>query len=73
MEELKRTHELRVDEISRVKNQNTVDKFMAKVQELRNEVTCMNDSRDFQIAESVRSGQLITPRSQRPCVLSSSS
>ena len=30
---------------------------MAKVQELQNEVNCMNDSRDFQNAEPVRSGQ----------------
>ena len=28
----------------------------AKIQELQNEVNCMNDSKDFQDAESVRSG-----------------
>ena len=28
-----------------------------KIQELQNEINCMNDSRDFQDAESVRSGQ----------------
>ena len=27
-----------------------------KIQELQNEINCMNDSRDFQDAESVRSG-----------------
>ena len=31
---------------------------MAKVQELQNEINCMNDVRDFKDAESVRSGQL---------------
>ena len=29
----------------------------ARIQELQNEINCMNDSRDFQHAESVRSGQ----------------
>ena len=28
-----------------------------KIQELQNEINCTNDSRDFQDAESVRSGQ----------------
>ena len=28
-----------------------------KIQELQNEINCMNDSRDFQDAESIRSGQ----------------
>ena len=31
--------------------------FTAKIQELQNEVNCLNDSRDFKDAESVRSGQ----------------
>ena len=59
MEELKRVQELRVDESSRrrlIENQDTVNELTARVQELQNEVTCMNDSRDFEDAESVRSG-----------------
>ena len=30
--------------------------FSGRLQELQNEVNCMNDSKDFQDAESVRSG-----------------
>ena len=61
MEELKRTQEFRVDEFSKgklIENQNTIDELLAKEQELQNEINCMNDSREFKDAESVRSGQL---------------
>ena len=47
MEELKRAHELRVDEFSRgrlIENQDTINKLTARTQELQNEVNCMNDS-----------------------------
>ena len=30
--------------------------LLAEIQELQNEINCMNDSRDFQDAESIRSG-----------------
>ena len=59
MEEMRRVQELRIDEFSRTRlidNQDTINELTAKVQELQNEVNCMNDSRDFQDAESVRSG-----------------
>ena len=59
MEELKRVQELRIDEFSRrrlIENQDTIDELTARIQELQNEVNCMNDSRDFEDAESVRSG-----------------
>ena len=59
MEELKRVQELRIDEFSRsrlIENQDTINEFTARIQELQNEVNCMNDSRDFKDAESVRSG-----------------
>ena len=59
MEELKRVQELRVDESSRtrlIENQDTINELTARIQELQNEVNCMNDSRDFTDAESVRSG-----------------
>ena len=59
MEELKRVQELRVDESSRrklIKNQDTINELTARIQELQNEVDCMNDSRHLKDAESVRSG-----------------
>ena len=39
-----------------IEDQNTVIELSGRVQELQNEVNCMNDSQDFQDAESVRSG-----------------
>ena len=54
MEELKRVQELRIDEFSRrtlIENQDTTSELTARIQELQNEVNCMNDSRDFQDAE----------------------
>ena len=59
MEDLKRVQELRIDEFSRrrlIENQDTINELTARIPELQNEVTCMNDSRDFQDAESARSG-----------------
>ena len=59
MEELKRVQESRVDEFSRrrlIENQDTINELTARIQELQNEVNCLNDSRDFKDAESVRSG-----------------
>ena len=38
------------------KNQDTIEELTARVQELQNEVNCLNDSSDFKDAESVRSG-----------------
>ena len=34
-----------------------INELTGRIQELQNEITCRNDSRDFQDAESVRSGQ----------------
>ena len=65
LEELKRVQELRIDEFSGrrlIENQDTINELTARIQELQNEVKCMNDSRDFKDAESVRSG--LFPRSQ---------
>ena len=39
-----------------IEDQNTTLELSGRVQELQNEVNCMNDSQDFQDAESVRSG-----------------
>ena len=38
------------------KMKDTIHEFTARIQELQKEVNCMNDSRDFKDAESVRSG-----------------
>ena len=64
MEELQKSHVLKVEELSRRKlteDQNTIMELRAKIQELQNEVNCMNDSRDFKDAESVRSGPSHVP------------
>ena len=39
-----------------IEDQNTILELSGRVQELQNEVHCMNDSKDFHEAESVRSG-----------------
>ena len=64
MEELQRSHVSKVEELSRRKlteDQNTIMELRARIQELQNEINCMNDSRDFQDAESVRSGPSHVP------------
>ena len=39
-----------------IEDRDTILELTAKIQELQNEINCMNDSRDFKDAESVRSG-----------------
>ena len=39
-----------------IEDQNTIMELSGRAQELQNEVNCMNDSKDFQDAESLRSG-----------------
>ena len=59
MEELKKFQSSTIDNISRrrlVEDQDTTLELTGKIQELQNEINCMNDSRDFQDAESVLSG-----------------
>ena len=59
MEELRKFQSSTVDTIARrklIEDQNTILELSGRVQELQNEVNCMNDSKDFQDAESVRSG-----------------
>ena len=59
MEELKKFQSSNFDTIPRrrlVEDQDTILELTGKIQELQNENNCMNDSRDFQDAESVRSG-----------------
>ena len=59
MEELKKCQGSTFDTIAErrlVEDQDTILELTGKIQELQNEINCMNDSRDFQDAESVRSG-----------------
>ena len=59
MEELRKFQSSTFDTIARrtlVEDQNTILELSGRIQELQNEVNCMNDSEDFQDAESVRSG-----------------
>ena len=44
-----------------IENQDTTNELTARIQELQNEVNCMNDSRDFKDAESVRSALVPVP------------
>ena len=56
---LKRFQGSTFDEFSRrrlIENPDTILELTARILELQNEVNCMNDSRDFKDAESVRSG-----------------
>ena len=59
MEELKKFQSFTFDTIARrrlVEDQDTILELTGKIQELQNEINFMNDSRDFQDAESSRSG-----------------
>ena len=58
MEEMKRFQGSTFDTIARkrlVEDQDTILELTGKIQELQNEINCMNDSTDFQDAESARS------------------
>ena len=59
MKELKKFQGSTFDRIARsklVEDRDTILEITGKIQELQNEINCMNDSRDFQDAESVRRG-----------------
>ena len=59
MEELRKFQSSTFDTLARrklIEDQNTIMELSGRLQELQNEVNCMNDSEDFQDAESVRSG-----------------
>ena len=59
MEELLKFQSSAFDTIARrklIEDQNTISALSGRVHELQNEIFCMNDSKDFQDAESVRSG-----------------
>ena len=58
-EELRKFQSSTFDTMARrklIEGQNTIFELSGRVQELQSEVNCLNDSKDFQDAESVRSG-----------------
>ena len=61
MEELKKFLSSTFDTIARrrlVEDQDTILELTGKIQELQNEINCMNDSKDSQDAQSIRCGNL---------------
>ena len=59
VEELRKFQNSTFDTIARrklIEDQKTIIELSGRLQELQNELNCMNDSKDFQDAESVRSG-----------------
>ena len=55
MEELQKFQSSTFDSLTRqklIEDQNTIMELSGRLQELQNEVNCMNDSKDFQDAES---------------------
>ena len=59
MKELKRFQGSTCDTISRkrlIEDRDTILELTGKIQELQKEINCVSDSRDFQDAQSVRSG-----------------
>ena len=59
MEELRKFQSSTFDTIARrklIEDQNTILELSGRVQELQNEINCMIDSKEFQDAESIRSG-----------------
>ena len=59
MEELRKCQNSTFDTIARrklVEDQNTILELSGRIQELQNEINCMSDTKEFQDAESIRSG-----------------
>ena len=59
MEELRTFQISAFDTVARrklVEDQNTILELSGRIQELQNEINCMNESKDFQDAEPIRSG-----------------
>ena len=59
MEELRKFQSSTFDTLARrklVEDQNTILELSGRIQELQNEINCTSDSKDFQDAESIRSG-----------------
>ena len=71
MKELKIFQGSTFDTFSRrklVEDRDTIFEFIGNIEELQNEINCMNDSRDFKDAGSVRSGlSALFPPHPDPC------
>ena len=66
MEELRKFQSSTFDTLARrklIEDLNTIMKLSGRLQELQNEVNCMSDSKEFQDAESVRSGNFLRHQS----------
>ena len=60
MEELRKFQCSNFDTVARgrlIEYQDTISELTGKIQQLQNEIYCMNDSNDFQDTESIRSGK----------------
>ena len=60
MKELQKFQNSTFDEFTKqkfIEDQKIIMELSGRLQELQNEVNCMNDSKDFQDAESIRSGK----------------
>ena len=76
MGEMKRTQELRVDELSAQKlreSHETIQKLTSEIREMQEQMNSMNDSGDFQDVESNYSGRLSYVSSQLVMIPSSRS
>ena len=65
MKELQKFKNSTFDEFTKqkfIEDQKTIMELSGRLQELQNEVNCMNDSKDFQDAESVRSQPGVFPK-----------
>ena len=74
MEELKKFQSSTFCTIARrrlIEDQDTIMELIGNIRELQNEINCMNNPRDFQDAESVRSGY--SHVTSQPCVFLTSS
>ena len=68
MEEWKRVQELRVDEFSRrklIENQDTINELTVRIQELQNEVNCMNTRQFSRMLSQYAVDHLTFPVNQR--------
>ena len=67
MEELKKFQDSAFDTVARrrfIEDQDTILELSGRIQELQNEINCMSDSKEFQDAESIRSGNSTLPIDQ---------
>ena len=67
MEESRKFQSSAFDTMARrkfIEDQDTILELSGRIQELQNEINCMSDSKEFQDAESIRSGNSTLPVDQ---------